>query len=144
MSAEIDHIAIKVSDIDEFTAGLAGLGYTLQSSGQYDEVGMKIAFLGTEPSETSNASEKMELLEVTDPSSPIAADPDGLHHLAIAVNDIEASHQMMKQNPLYDVEGDIRQGAHCKIFFFRMKGTKHPLFECCEKPMRTDNSKDNK
>lgn len=141
MSAEIDHIAIKVSDIEEFSAGLKGLGYSLQSSGQYDEVGMKIAFLG---SKTGSHSETMELLEVIDPSSPIAADPDGLHHLAISVNNIEESYKMMKNSSLYNVEGEIRQGAHCRIFFFRMAGTAQPLFECCEKAITLANNKDNK
>ena len=141
MSAEIDHIAIKVSDIEEFSAGLINLGYTLQSSGQYDEVGMKIAFLGAE---SSGKSEKMELLEVTDPTSPIASDPDGLHHLAVSVSDIEASYEMMSRSPLYSVEGTIRQGAHCRIFFFRMAGTEQPLFECCEETVGLNVYKENK
>jgi Glyoxalase/Bleomycin resistance protein/Dioxygenase superfamily len=141
MSAEFDHIAIKVSDIEEFSAGLKGLGYSLQSSGLYDEVGMKIAFLG---SESAGKSDKMELLEVIDPSSPIAADPDGLHHLAISVIDIEGSYKMMKNSSLYSVEGEIRQGAHCRIFFFRMAGSAQPLFECCEKAITLDSNKDNK
>lgn len=139
MSAEIDHIAIKVSDIEEFSAGLKGLGYSIQSSGLYDEVGMKIAFLG---SESACRSDKMELLEVIDPSSPIAADPDGLHHLAISVTDIEESYKMMKNSSLYNVEGEIRQGAHCRIFFFRMAGTTNTLFECCEKAITLDCNKD--
>lgn len=130
MNADIDHIGIKVSNIEEFSAGMTGLGYSIESSGQYDEVGMKIAFL---QSESSGISEKVELLEVTDPSSPIAADPEGLHHLAMSVSDIKESYKMMKQSPLYNVEGEIRQGAHCRIFFFRMAGTTQPLFECCEK-----------
>ena len=141
MSAEIDHIGIKVSDIEEFSAGLMALGYTLQSSGQYDEVGMKIAFLGTE---SSGKSQKMELLEVTDPTSPIAADPDGLHHLALSVSDIEARHEMMSQSPLYSVEGNIRDGAHSRIFFFKMAGTEQPLFECCEEAIGLDINEENK
>lgn len=142
MSADIDHIAIKVADIDQFSKGLQALGYSVQSSGQYDEVGMRIAFLGAGPSEAGASEEKkgdspadrVELLEVIDPSSPIAADPEGLHHLAISVTDIEQRYQEMKDSLLYNVEGTIRQGAHSRIFFFRMAGTEQPLFECCEKP----------
>ena len=139
MSAEIDHIAIKVSNIDEFSAGLLNLGYSLQSSGFYDEVGMKIAFLGNDSPGKSNT---MELLEVIDPSSPIADDPEGLHHLAISVIDIEGSYKMMKESSLYNVEGEIRQGAHCRIFFFRMAGSSQPLFECCEKSITIESNKE--
>ncbi|MDC7231897.1 MAG: VOC family protein [Spirochaetales bacterium] len=133
MSADLDHIAVKVSDIESFSSALAGLGYTLESVKQHDEVGMKIAFMAP-PS--PSAAEKMELLEVTDPDSPISGDPEGLHHLAVSVPDIEESYRMMSEDPLYAVEGTIRQGAHTRIFFFRMTGQKEPLFECCEQKGR--------
>ncbi|MDC7239384.1 MAG: VOC family protein [Spirochaetales bacterium] len=127
MNAEIDHIAIKVSDIETFASGLTAMGCTLDSVKQHDEVGMKIAFI------SGGDKGRMELLQVTDPDSPIAGCPDGLHHIALGVDDIEASHKMMSESPLYSVEGNVRQGAHSRIFFYRIIGQEHTLYECTEK-----------
>ncbi len=127
MSPEIDHIAIKVSDIESFAEGLKAMGCSVDSVKQHDEVGMKIAFI------SGGDKGRMELLQVTDSASPLAGCPDGLHHIAMAVEDIEASHRMMSESPLYSVEGNVRQGAHSRIFFYRMKGQEHTLYECTEK-----------
>ena len=124
----IDHVAIKVSDMEAFTAAMKEMGYPLTiPPKQYDEVGMKIAFMGGE------GDSRMELFEVTSPDSPAADSPEGMHHIAVAVDDIEAAHAMMKDSPRYEVMGEIRQGAHSRIFFYRVAGTQAPLFECTEK-----------
>lgn len=122
----IDHIALKVADIEESAAAFRELGYPLSSVEQHDEVGMKIAFLGDKD------SGRMELMEVTSPDSPIAGDPDGLHHLSIAVADIDAAFAKMSADPLYRVQGAVRQGAHSRIFFFRIAAQPETLYECAE------------
>jgi len=127
MIDSLDHIALKVADIKAISAAFEALGYPLLSVKQHDEVGMKIAFMG------GGEKGRMELLEVTDPGSPIAADPCGLHHLAIASDDIEEAYRIMSADPKYLVEGRIRQGAHARIFFFRIAGSDETLFECVEK-----------
>ena len=88
---------------------------------------MRIAFLNKKPGATS-----VELLEPIHPSSPIAKDKDGLHHIGVRVENIEQAYATMKNNSRYEVVGNIRQGAHSRIFFFRMTGHGHTLFECIE------------
>ncbi len=130
MIESIDHIAIKVSDLAQVTQALENLGLPCKSIKKFSEVGMQIAFLAK-----GNVNEEttIELLEVTDPSSPIVNDSSGLHHLGLKVTDIEETFFKMKKSNLYKVEGDIRKGAHSKIFFFRIKGEEEILFECVEK-----------
>ncbi len=124
----IDHIAIKVDHLDSFVTAMEEMGYPLTvPPKQYDEVGMKIAFMGAEK------ESRMELFEVTSPDSPAAASPEGMHHIAVAVDDIEAAHKKMSASPRFEVMGEIRRGAHSRIFFYRLTGTRAPLFECTEK-----------
>jgi len=103
MIERIDHIALKVANIEETSAAFQELGYPLVEVKQHDEVGMKIAFLG------DRNTGRMELMEVSSPDSPIAGDPDGLHHLSVAVKDIEAAYEKMSASPRYKLEGSIRQ-----------------------------------
>lgn len=126
MIDHIDHIAIKVTQIEPLLSAFEALGMTCTSVAQYDEVGMRIAFLD------SDNNTRMELLEVTRPGSPIVNDADGLHHLGVKVKDIEAVYRQMLENEKYRVMGPIRQGAHSRIFFFKVKGQEEILFECVE------------
>lgn len=124
----IDHIAIKVSHMESFAAAMEEMGYPMTiPPKQYDEVGMKIAFMGAE------GESQMELFEVTSPDSPAADSPEGMHHIAVAVDDIETAHRQMSESPRFEVMGEIRQGAHSRIFFYRLASTRAPLFECTEK-----------
>lgn len=125
MIKDIDHIAIKVTDLSTVCRAFEDMGVPCNNIGQYDEVGMRIAFLG-------DGESRMELLEATDSSSPIVDDKPGLHHLGLKVKDIEKTFDMMTQSDRYLVQGDIRQGAHSRIFFFRIAGQEEILFECVE------------
>lgn len=125
MIERLDHIAIKVTDLSSVCSAFEGLGLPCTGIGQYDEVGMRIAFLG-------NRETRMELLEVTSETSPIVKDKPGLHHLGIKVKDIEEIYTKMKNSDRYQVLGDIRQGAHSRIFFFKIIGQEEILFECVE------------
>ena len=125
MIKNLEHIAIKVTDLSSVCRALENLGLPCNSIEQYDEVGMRIAFLG-------DRETRMELLEVIDPGSPIVNDKPGLHHLGIKVKNIEEIYNKMKESDLYEVQGNIRQGAHSRIFFFKIKGQEEVLFECVE------------
>ncbi|MCI0471787.1 MAG: VOC family protein [Candidatus Aminicenantes bacterium] len=127
MMKNIDHIAIKVSDLILSCQALENLGLTCKSIEQYNEVSMQIAFLSSPNNKTT-----LELLAVTDPSSPIANDPAGLHHIGLKVENIEKIYKMMKGDKRYKLEGDIRKGSHSRIFFFRIKDQEETLFECVE------------
>jgi len=137
MFHKLDHIALKVEDITQFSRGFLERGYSLLSEGEYPEVGMKIAFLG-KPGETA-----MELLQVTCSDSPAAGAPMGLHHTAVGVTDIEAAFRDLSESGLYEVEGPVRQGAHARIFFFRVAGSSGTLFECVEQSPGASKESDN-
>jgi methylmalonyl-CoA epimerase len=125
MIEHIDHIGIKVTDLPAVCRAFEEMGVPCNHIEQYDEVGMRIAFLGDRES-------RLELLEVTDPSSPIVDDKPGLHHLGLAVKDIEETYSTMKQSNRFTVQGNIRQGAHSRIFFFKIAGQEDVLYECVE------------
>lgn len=87
MITRIDHIGIAVKSIDEtLKLYTEKLGLKLQSIETVTDQKVKTAILPVGES-------KIELLEATDPSSPIAQHiekrGEGLHHLALEVEDIE-------------------------------------------------------
>ena len=82
---------------------------------------------------------RLELLEPTDPSSPVAAFLDkrgeGLHHLAFTVDDIKARIAELKQSGLRMIDEAPRPGAHrMQIAFIHPKSTFGVLTELCEIP----------
>lgn len=121
----IDHVAIKVERIDTVRAAFETQGYACTGIGRYDEVGMNIAFLVCGDS-------RLELLEVFSDDSPAADSPFGLHHIGIKAPDIEAVFKQMSRDDRYLVQGTIRQGAHARIFFYRIKDDTDTLYECVE------------
>ncbi len=125
MIKQLDHIAVKVNGLSSICRAFEELGLPCTSIEQYDEMGMRIAFLG-------NRETRMELLEVTAETSPIVNDKPGLHHMGIKVKNIEGIYNKMKESDRYQVLGDIRQGAHSRIFFFKISGQEEILFECVE------------
>lgn len=125
MIKNIDHIAIKVTNLSQVSQALEELGIPCKSMERFDEVGMRIAFLGEH--ETG-----IELLEVINQSSPIVNEKAGFNHIALKVTDIEAIYDRIKKSDRYKLEGEIRQGAHSRIFFFRIRGQEEILFECVE------------
>ena len=121
----IDHVAIKVANIENLRKAFEVLGIECGSTETYNEVGMKIAFLDT-------GENKIELLEVIDENSLVAKDKLGIHHIALYAKNIESMFNKMKESQLYNVMGEIRKGAHNrKIFFFKIKDD-DVLYECVE------------
>lgn len=80
---------------------------------------------------------RLELLEPTDPASPIAkfleTRGEGLHHLAFTVDNIEARITELKESGLRMIDETPRHGAHhMKIAFAHPKSTFGVLTELCE------------
>jgi methylmalonyl-CoA/ethylmalonyl-CoA epimerase len=83
------------------------------------------------------ADVRLELLEPTDPSSPIASflekRGEGLHHVAYTVEDIEARINELKHSGLRMIDEVPRPGAHhMRIAFVHPKSTHGVLTELCE------------
>ncbi|MFA6085805.1 methylmalonyl-CoA epimerase [Mucilaginibacter sp.] len=128
---KIEHIGIAVNSVK-----LAGDIYEkLLNTAVYkvEEVaseGVKTAFLQSGPN-------KIELLEATDPDSPIAKfitkKGEGMHHIAFEVNDIEAEMQRLKVEGFVLLNDVPKLGADNKLVcFVHPKGTNGVLIELCQ------------
>jgi methylmalonyl-CoA/ethylmalonyl-CoA epimerase len=80
---------------------------------------------------------RFELLEPTDPTSTVAAflekRGEGLHHIALGVDGIEARIAELKQSGVRMIDDVPRPGAHhMRIAFLHPKSTFGVLTELCE------------
>jgi len=127
---KIEHIGIAVKDLEKasklYTA-LLGLPPYKQEDVESEGVATSFFIKG----ET-----KIELLEATDPESPIARfitkKGEGLHHIAFEVNDIHSESERLK-NAGFELIGDIREGADNKLVcFIHPKSAHGVLVELCQ------------
>jgi methylmalonyl-CoA epimerase len=129
---KIDHIGIAVKSIDEklaFYNELLGLVY--EGSEEIAAQKVKTAFLKVGES-------NLELLEPTSPDSAVAkfleSRGEGIHHIALAVNNIEQKIEDLIQKGVRMIDEKPRIGAHNKkIAFIHPKSTGGILLEICEK-----------
>lgn len=83
---------------------------------------------------------KIELLEATDPESPIAKFIDkkgeGIHHIAFGVEDIKSEVERLKNEGFIFISEEPKDGADNKlVVFLHPKSTNGVLVELCqEKP----------
>ena len=132
MITGLDHIGIAVKSMDEALELYQDiLGLEVDKIHVLEEQKVKMAFLLA-------GETKIELLEPTDNEGPVARfiekKGEGLHHIAFAVTDIEASLKEMKDKGIAVVDEKPRIGAEgFKIAFLHPKSTKNVLVELCEK-----------
>jgi methylmalonyl-CoA epimerase len=128
----IDHIGIAVANIQEsLLFWEASLGIESHGIEEVPEQKLRTAFLpvgGTE----------IELLEPTSPDSSVAKfiekRGEGLHHIAIRVDDIEASLVELKAKGIQLIDETPRDGAGGnRIAFVHPKSTHGVLLELCER-----------
>ena len=128
----IDHIGIAVTSLEEglkFYEEVLGIKST--ETEVVDEQKVKVAFLPCGDSE-------LELLESTDPEGPIARfiekNGEGVQHIAIRVDDIDAALAEMKEKGVRLIDETPRYGAGgARIAFVHPKATKGVLLELCER-----------
>lgn len=131
MLNKISHLGIAVKDLDavlKFYSGSLGLTCTGQEAVASQKV--KVAFL---PLGQTN----IELLESTDPDGPIAKfienRGEGVHHIAIEVDDIEQALAELKAKGVRLIDEVPRVGAHdAKIAFIHPKASHGVLIELCQ------------
>ncbi|MBI5548868.1 MAG: VOC family protein [Deltaproteobacteria bacterium] len=122
----VDHLGIKVSDLEPVWEQLAPLGLTCASVSDHPEVGLRIAFLdgGVVP---------IELLCVISPRSPLAADADGLHHVAYRVAGLRVLFGALEHDSRFAFHGPIRRGARGhEIATFRLRAAPGLAYELVE------------
>jgi methylmalonyl-CoA epimerase len=131
----IDHIGIAVSNLQEsLSFWETSLGIELHGIEEVAEQNVRTAFLpvgGTE----------IELLEPTSADSSVARfiekRGEGLHHIAIRVDDIEAALAELKAKDIQLIDETPRNGAGgARIAFVHPKATHGVLLELCERKQK--------
>jgi methylmalonyl-CoA epimerase len=129
---KIDHIGIAVRSIDEVLPFyLKSLKLELKGIEEVPTQKVRVAFLKLGES-------KLELLEPLSEDSPIAQFIDkrgeGIHHVALAVDNIEERLNELKNNGVRLIhESPVPGAAGALVAFLHPKSTSGVLYEFCEK-----------
>jgi methylmalonyl-CoA/ethylmalonyl-CoA epimerase len=128
---KIEHIGIAVKNLEESNALFASLfGKPHYKIEEVKSEGVKTSFFDVGPN-------KIELLEATNPESPIAKfiakKGDGIHHIAFAVTDIKAEIKRLKNEGFTVLNSAPKLGADNKLVaFLHPKTTNGVLIELCQ------------
>lgn len=128
----VDHIGIAVKSIDEALGFWEGtLGIKCTGVEEVEEQKVKTAFLPIGDTE-------VELLEATSDESPVAKfiekKGEGIHHLAIRVENLEAALAELKEKGVRLIDETPRYGAGgARIAFVHPKATGGILLELSER-----------
>lgn len=131
MLQKINHIGIAVQSLDATLPFYReALGMIFKGEEEVAEQMVKVAMLQVGES-------KIELLEPTDPASPIAKflekNGPGIHHIAYEVEDIEAAIAHMLAQGARMIDAAPRNGAHgTRIAFVHPKSSNGVLTELCQ------------
>lgn len=128
---KIEHIGIAVKSLE--TSNL--LFEKLFGQPPYKEE--EVVSEGVKTSFFMNGPNKIELLEATNPDSPIAKFIDkkgeGIHHIAFDVSDIEEEIKRLKNEGFIILNEVPKKGADNKLVaFLHPKGTNGVLIELCQ------------
>ncbi|HMF16073.1 MAG TPA: methylmalonyl-CoA epimerase [Gemmataceae bacterium] len=127
----VNHIGIAVRSIDSHKDFYERtLGAIFESIEEVPDQNVRVGFFRI-------GDVRLELLEPTDPASSVATflekRGEGLHHLAFAVEGIQARIAELKQEGLRMIDEVPRPGAHhMQIAFLHPKSTFGVLTELCE------------
>jgi methylmalonyl-CoA/ethylmalonyl-CoA epimerase len=123
----LDHLGIAVDSIDERVCFYNALGLEIEGSEEVPDQGVRVAFL-------SVGDARLELLEPTNPDSPIARHLDrrgpGLHHVCLRVDDIRATMSELEAKGYDLLSKEPQRGAHdCLICFVHPRSAGGVLIE---------------
>ena len=128
---KIEHIGIAVKDLEKSNQLFAALfGEKHYKMEEVLSEGVKTSFFKAGPN-------KIELLEATNPESPIAKFIDkkgeGIHHIAFAVTDIKTEIKRLKEEGFVILNETPKKGADNKLVaFLHPKTTNGVLIELCQ------------
>jgi methylmalonyl-CoA/ethylmalonyl-CoA epimerase len=127
----IEHIGIAVKDLAQSNE----LFSKLLNKGHYKVEEVESEKVATAFFQTGES--KIELLAATSPDSTIAKyiekKGEGIHHIAFAVNDIEAEVKRLIAEGFQPISAQPKRGADNKlVFFFHPKSTNGVLIELCQ------------
>ena len=128
---KIEHIGIAVKDLEKSNKLFAALfGEKHYKTEEVLSEGVKTSFFKTGPN-------KIELLEATNPESPIAKfiakKGEGIHHIAFSVTDIITEIARLKKEGFTVLNEIPKKGADNKLVaFLHPKTTNGVLIELCQ------------
>lgn len=128
---KIEHIGIAVKDIEAANEIYKKLfGYEHYKTENVASEGVKTSFF-------TCGDSKIELLEATTEDSPIAKfiekRGEGMHHIAFAVDDINAEVGRLKKEGFVILNEEPKKGADNKwVVFLHPKSTNGVLIELCQ------------
>ncbi|MDM1395720.1 methylmalonyl-CoA epimerase [Myroides odoratimimus] len=128
---KIEHIGIAVKDLEASNALFEKLfGAPAYKEEAVESEGVKTSFF-------MNGPNKIELLEATNPDSPIAKflekKGEGIHHIAFDVEDIEAEMKRLATEGFTLLNEIPKKGADNKLVaFLHPKTTNGVLIELCQ------------
>ena len=131
MLKKIEHLGIAVSSIDETVKTFETLlGSPCYKTEEVQSEGVKTAFLMIGES-------KIELLEATNPESPIARFLEkkgrGIHHIAFEVDDLDVELARLTSEGFQLIHQSPKDGADNKrIAFLHPSSTEGVLIELCQ------------
>lgn len=128
---KIEHIGIAVKDLEVSNLLFA----KLLGRSHYKVETVESEHVNTSFFQTGES--KIELLNATSADSAIAKfiekKGEGIHHIAFAVEDIEAEVERLKAEGFQAISDKPKKGADNKlVFFFHPKSTNGVLIELCQ------------
>lgn len=129
---KIEHIGIAVENIFEASNFFQLLGLDSSNVEKIKSEGVNVIKFCTK-----DKSHKIELLEGLDMSSPISKfiknKGEGVHHIALEVDDISKAIDFLKQNNIKLVYDNVKSGANNKLInFIHPKSCPGILLEICQ------------
>lgn len=127
---KLDHIGIVVRDI---AAALkvyqVALGLPLSETVDVADQQVRVAFL---PIGESNIELVQPTSDDTGVAKYLAKRGEGIHHICIQVDDIEAALAQLKAHEVELIDKEPRQGAHGRVAFVHPRGAHGVLVELVE------------
>ena len=127
---KIDHIGIVVRDIHKALKFYeAALGLPLDNVVEVPDQKVEVAFL---PLGESNVELVQPTADDTGTAKFLAKRGEGIHHICIEVEDIEATLLRLKAHDVRLIDESPRQGAHGRVAFVHPKSAHGVLIELIE------------
>jgi methylmalonyl-CoA/ethylmalonyl-CoA epimerase len=132
MMFDIDHLGVAVKSLAAARSFYEDLGLEVVGEETVEGEQVRLAMVPVGES-------RIELLEATSPESAIARfiakRGEGLHHVALRVNDLAATVERLKQKGTRLISEDIKVGAGGHLYVFvHPSSTGGVLLELCEDP----------
>jgi methylmalonyl-CoA/ethylmalonyl-CoA epimerase len=134
-TSKINHLGIAVQDVQAAAAVYEAMGMSVDRVMEVPEQKVKVAFIPIGES-------TIELVQPTSPDSTVAryleTRGEGLHHLALEVEDIEAALGELEEQGFRLIDRTPRRGAEGRIAFLHPRSTGRVLIELVEPESQED------